>query len=145
MQRKWKDKSKVGKTRQYGKRVIRNRTKERNKTFRHNTTWTYLGGDGSDVGLFSEQVHDVGGEFVAGGLVLLQLGVVRASDLRQLGPEKERVNSLLADSYFYNSVWYVPRICAKLALRTKGRKGKMSEKSRKGRKGKSRGKGGEER
>ena len=55
------------------------------------------------------------------------------------------VNSLLADSYFYNSVWYVPRICAKLALRTKGRKGKMSEKSRKGRKGKSRGKGGEER
>ena len=77
---------------------------KRKKTFRHNTTWTYLGGDGSDVGLFSEQVHDVGGEFVTGGLVLLQLGVVRATDLRQLGPEKERVNLLLADSYFYNSV-----------------------------------------
>ena len=26
------------------------------------------------------------------------------------------VNSLLADSYFSNSVWYVPRICANFAL-----------------------------
>ena len=50
----------------------------------------YLGGDGANVGLFSEQVHDVGGEFVTGGLVLLQLGVVRAADLGQFGSEEEK-------------------------------------------------------
>ena len=54
----------------------------------------YLGWDGANVGLLSEQVHDVGRKFIAGRLVFLQLGVVCAADLRQFCPEVQKTKSL---------------------------------------------------
>lgn len=44
-----------------------------------------LWGDGPGPALLAQQVHDVGGELVAGLLVLLQLRVIDLPDLGQFG------------------------------------------------------------